>query len=361
MPGSYALRAHAARAEAGTGSIGGAEVERCTEHGDVGLPVGQLTDFGHQWSLAEREHAAEHVAQVELLAIAGRDVAVEVWSRRPRYRLGHSPGQSSRSSRSDSAGTSMPKRSMPSTMRRFSVSSTAIRANRFCSAGMTSHGRERVTRAAEHLFGGAVVLAVAATIAPVLVGELPPLQRVVGAGDEAIVLLLVADVQPELHHDHTLGDERAFEVDDRPGSRGSTRPGWRIPRCVRRALGRTSCDRTPPCRPGRAPLSRTATGSGDPSLRGWVPRSSAPCSGRGSRWPTIALIAPPLPAASGPSNTHQQTGPTIAACPSAHRGAVAAAAGDAVRPRAASCTARDRVADPCRACRGWSSAPSSRT
>src|SRR5204863_5919864 len=51
-------------------------------------------------------------------------------------------------------------------------------------------------------------------VAPVLVGELPRLERVVLAAVEALELLLLGDVHPELDEDRALGGLDALEVVD---------------------------------------------------------------------------------------------------------------------------------------------------
>src|SRR5262249_34374448 len=51
-------------------------------------------------------------------------------------------------------------------------------------------------------------------VAPVLVSELPHLQRVLLAPLEALQPLLVRDVEPELDQDHSLVGERALEAVD---------------------------------------------------------------------------------------------------------------------------------------------------
>src|SRR4051794_31430602 len=69
-------------------------------------------------------------------------------------------------------------------------------------------------RALEHLVDRLGVLGTLLAVAPVLVGELPRLARIVAARLEALELLLVGDVHPELEHEHALGGERALELDD---------------------------------------------------------------------------------------------------------------------------------------------------
>src|SRR4051794_3511745 len=75
-------------------------------------------------------------------------------------------------------------------------------------------GRQLVVGAGEHLLGGAVVVAVAGPVAPILLRQLPALERVVLAAAEPGQLLLVADVQPELHQDASLDHQGTFESDD---------------------------------------------------------------------------------------------------------------------------------------------------
>ena len=68
--GFVGVGAQRSGAESGSGPVGGAEVERGAENGDVGLPVGELLEFGDQRSLGEGEDTAEDVPEVELLAQA---------------------------------------------------------------------------------------------------------------------------------------------------------------------------------------------------------------------------------------------------------------------------------------------------
>src|SRR3712207_485945 len=75
-------------------------------------------------------------------------------------------------------------------------------------------GRPVGVRALEHLLDRLLVGRALLAVAPVLVGQLPALQRVLLAPLEALELLLLGDVQPELHEDHPLGCERALERDD---------------------------------------------------------------------------------------------------------------------------------------------------
>src|SRR5206468_162297 len=72
----------------------------------------------------------------------------------------------------------------------------------------------RVVGALEHFLDGAGVGAPSLAVAPVLVGELPGLQRVLGAPLEALELLGTGDVHPELDDDHPLGRQRALEARD---------------------------------------------------------------------------------------------------------------------------------------------------
>ncbi len=70
--------AHTPRAEPCTGAVRGPEVERRAEDGDVRSPGVELLWLGEQGPLGEGEDAAEHVAEVELLAVARRDGAVGI-------------------------------------------------------------------------------------------------------------------------------------------------------------------------------------------------------------------------------------------------------------------------------------------
>ncbi len=70
------VAAQAPRAEARTRSVGGAEIERSTDHGDVGLPGVELFRRGQQWSLGECHHRPECVPLVELLLVARRQVTL---------------------------------------------------------------------------------------------------------------------------------------------------------------------------------------------------------------------------------------------------------------------------------------------
>ena len=74
---------------------------------------------------------------------------------------------------------------------------------------MRCHGACEVLGAVEHVLDRLGVRRPLLAVAPVLVGELPRLQRVVLAGLEAAQLLLVGDVHPELDQDRALGDQHA--------------------------------------------------------------------------------------------------------------------------------------------------------
>src|SRR5438309_2327076 len=58
------------------------------------------------------------------------------------------------------------------------------------------------------------VLLLLLPVAPVLIGQLPTLERIALAALEAAELLLLRDVQEELDQDHPLEHERALEADD---------------------------------------------------------------------------------------------------------------------------------------------------
>src|SRR5829696_3999698 len=68
--------------------------------------------------------------------------------------------------------------------------------------------------ARQHVVDRADILGPAAAVAPVLVGDLPHLQRVLLASAEAPQLLRLGDVQEELDEDHPVGGEHALEVLD---------------------------------------------------------------------------------------------------------------------------------------------------
>ena len=72
--------------------------------------------------------------------------------------------------------------------------------------------RVRVLGPLEHVLDRLRVLRPLLAVAPVLVGDLPALQRVLLALLEALELLLVGDVQPELHEHAALDAERALEA-----------------------------------------------------------------------------------------------------------------------------------------------------
>ncbi len=68
--------------------------------------------------------------------------------------------------------------------------------------------------ALEHVLDGRAVLVPALAVAPVLVGQLPALERILLALAEATQLLLGRDVHPDLHDDDALEVQRALELDD---------------------------------------------------------------------------------------------------------------------------------------------------
>ena len=134
-------------------------------------------------------------------------------------------------------------------------------------AGHEVPRREVVVGALEHLLGGDGVLVGLLAVAPVLVGDLPPPQRVVLAVLEPAQLLVGADLQPELDEDHALRGESSARTRRSPRTPAATRRSWRSPRCARRARARTSCGRRRTCRRGPARTGRSATGSCGASRR----------------------------------------------------------------------------------------------
>src|SRR6185503_11055287 len=68
--------------------------------------------------------------------------------------------------------------------------------------------RVRLVGAGDHVLHRLLVLGALLAVAPVLVSELPHLQRILGAPLEALELLLVRNVEPELDQDHSLVGER---------------------------------------------------------------------------------------------------------------------------------------------------------
>ncbi len=63
------------RAEPGAGAVGGRDVERRADDGDVGLPFVELLGIGQERPLGERGEPAEHPADRELLLHAGAELA----------------------------------------------------------------------------------------------------------------------------------------------------------------------------------------------------------------------------------------------------------------------------------------------
>ena len=111
-------------------------------------------------------------------------------------------------------GTKTPHRAMPCSMRRITVSMTSTRPLRLFSDEMTSHGASGPFVKRSMSETGCVVLRPLLTIAPVLLRQLPGLERIVAAPDEPAQLLLVRHVHPELDHDHALLGQRVLEVGD---------------------------------------------------------------------------------------------------------------------------------------------------
>ena len=71
-----------------------------------------------------------------------------------------------------------------------------------------------VVGALEHVLDRLGVRGALLPVAPVLVGQLPGLERVALAALEAAQLLVGRDVQPELDDQHALGGQRALEAGD---------------------------------------------------------------------------------------------------------------------------------------------------
>src|SRR5687768_15288861 len=66
----------------------------------------------------------------------------------------------------------------------------------------------------EHVLDGLVVDVPLLAVAPVLVRELPGLERIRGARLEAAELLVLRDLDPELAHDRAVADQLALELVD---------------------------------------------------------------------------------------------------------------------------------------------------
>src|SRR3954452_14668300 len=75
-------------------------------------------------------------------------------------------------------------------------------------------GRPRRVGAVEHVLDGSRVLLALLAVAPVLLRQLPRLERVLLARLEAVELLLAGEMQEELDEDHPLGGEHPLEVVD---------------------------------------------------------------------------------------------------------------------------------------------------
>src|SRR2546425_10313622 len=75
-------------------------------------------------------------------------------------------------------------------------------------------GSVRLVGAGEHVLDRLLVLAALLAVAPVLVGQLPCLQRIALSSPEALDLLRFGDVEPELDQDHALVGERPLEAVD---------------------------------------------------------------------------------------------------------------------------------------------------
>ena len=68
------------RAEPGAGPVGGRDVERRADDGDVGLPLVELFGVGQERPLGERGKPAEHPPDRELLLHPGAQLAPGSWS-----------------------------------------------------------------------------------------------------------------------------------------------------------------------------------------------------------------------------------------------------------------------------------------
>ncbi len=69
-------RPDGARPEARPGAVGGRDVERRSDDGDVGGPLVELLRVGEEGTLAEGRQATEDVAELELLAHSGGEARV---------------------------------------------------------------------------------------------------------------------------------------------------------------------------------------------------------------------------------------------------------------------------------------------
>src|SRR4051794_13117226 len=69
-------------------------------------------------------------------------------------------------------------------------------------------------RLGEHVLDGDLVVGAPAAVAPVVLGQLPALERILLALAEALELLGIGDVHPELDEGHPLGGEHALEAVD---------------------------------------------------------------------------------------------------------------------------------------------------
>ena len=158
----------------------------------------------------------------------------------------------------------------------------------------------------DRLLVGVALLAVP----PVLVGQLPALQRVLLALLESLQLLLRRDVQPELDQDRPLVGEAALEVVDLVVGARPLVLATRTPPPARPGPGRTRCGRRPPSRPspgsdGQNRQRKWWRFSSWVGAANWTTRTC-----RGSSGATSRLIAPPLPEASQPSKATQTGGPS---------------------------------------------------
>ena len=202
------------------------------------------------------------------------------WSRR----CGGRPASAACRSRRASPGRRRPHeggRPVASSIASQTVRTTATRAKRLSSAGTTCQGAGGWSVRASISSTAASYCVALLAVAPVLVGELPGLQRVVLAALEAAQLLLVGDVHPELDQDHALGHQGRARTRRSRRRPAATARRWRSPRPARPGPGRTRTGRTRPCRPSRAASARTATGSGGASRRTSGRRTGRPARGGG--------------------------------------------------------------------------------
>ena len=130
-------------------------------------------------------------------------------------------------------------------------------------------GGQRAVGQAQHVVDRLGVLGPLLAVAPVLLGQLPGLERVVPAAFEAAQLLLVREVHPELDHDHALFGQGVFEVVDLVVGPAPLLLGGQLLHPLDQDPAVPAAVEDGHAAPTGQRAARSATGSGGATRRGW--------------------------------------------------------------------------------------------